>query len=130
VRTTLRAQLAGLHKRVTRDGRKFTRLSEDDQHQVRKRLKRLRYLSEFVARIYPAKAVSRYLSNIKPAQDALGQYNDEITAQAIYEELSATDPGARFGVEWLQARRRGEAKACRKTLRKLEASEPFWRRKS
>lgn len=126
VKRTLRPQLAKLHKQVTQEGRHFTRLSEDDQHSVRKRLKRLRYLSEFVAPLYPRKDVQRYVSAIKPAQEALGQYNDEIMAQGLYEELSATEPSARFGVQWLQSRRESEARACRKSLRKLNGSRPFW----
>lgn len=126
VRRTVRVSLARLHKQVTRDGGRFTRLSEERQHSVRKRLKRLRYLSEFVAPLYPAEAVKRYLAGVKPAQEALGQYNDEIMAQHLYEEMVGSDPGARFGVEWLQARRKGEAKACRKSLRELERHRPFW----
>jgi len=126
VRRMVRTSLAKLHKQVTRDGRRFTRLSLDRQHRVRKRLKRLRYLSEFVASLYPAAAVERYLGGVKPAQEALGQYNDEIMAQHLYEEWMGSDPGARFGIEWLQARRSDQAKACATDLRSLARKRPFW----
>lgn len=129
VRRTLRKHLERLHKQVTREGRRFTRLSEDSQHSVRKRVKRLRYLGEFAAPLFPAKAIERYLARLKPAQDALGQYNDEIMAEGLYEELVGADPGARFGAEWLRSRRTGEARDCRKSLRKLENARPFWEKR-
>lgn len=129
VRRTLREHLKRLHKQVTREGRRFTRLSQDSQHGVRKRLKRLRYLGEFAAPLFPSKAVERYLACLKPAQDALGQYNDEIMAEELYEELVGADPGARFGAEWLRSRRSGEASKCGKSLRKLEKARPFWKKR-
>lgn len=128
VRRTLRAHLSKLHGQVTREGRRFTRLTQDDQHRVRKRLKRLRYLSEFAAPLFASSPVQRYLAQLKPAQDALGQYNDEIMAQGLYEELVGSDAGARFGAQWLQKRRGGEARACRRTLRAMEDAEPFWKK--
>ncbi|HSW18484.1 MAG TPA: CHAD domain-containing protein, partial [Ramlibacter sp.] len=129
VRRAMRPPLDKLQKQVTREGRRFTRLAQEEQHQVRKRLKRLRYLSEFVAPLFSKKSVQRYLAGVKPAQEALGLYNDEIIAQAIYEELEASDPGARFGALWLQSRRAGEAKSCRKSLRALESAQAFWEKR-
>ncbi|MES2483519.1 MAG: CHAD domain-containing protein [Pseudomonadota bacterium] len=126
VRRTVRAHLQKLHDQVTREGRHFTRLSEERQHRVRKRLKRLRYLSEFVAPLYSAESVRHYLAGVKPAQEALGDYNDEVMAQSLYEELVGSDPGAQFGVDWLRSRRGEQAKVCRATLRKLQSHRPFW----
>lgn len=128
VRHRLRGLLGRLHKQVARDGARFTELSTDRQHRVRKRLKRLRYLSEFAEPLYARKRVARYLDALKPAQDALGEYNDGIMAQALYEELLGSDPGARFGVDWLQSRRANNAKSCRKVLRKLKSRNVFWKK--
>ncbi|HYF21470.1 MAG TPA: CHAD domain-containing protein [Ramlibacter sp.] len=127
VRRTLRPRLRKLHGQITGDGARFGKLPEERQHRVRKRLKRLRYLGEFLAPLYPAGAVHDYLAHLKPAQEALGTYNDEVMATGLYQELVGSDPGAQFGVEWLQARRAGEAKACRKALRRLEEAPPFWK---
>jgi CHAD domain-containing protein len=128
VRKTMRGRMTELSKQVTREGRRFTDLAEERQHRVRKRLKRLRYLCEFIAPLYPKDAVHVYLAEIKPAQDALGHYYDQIMAQSLFEELMSSDPGARFGVEWLQARRPAEAKACRRSLRTLESANGFWKK--
>ena len=126
VRKTVRSHLRELHEQVTQDGKRFPKLDQDRQHRVRKRLKRLRYLGEFAAPLYPAGAVRRSMARIKPAQDALGQFNDEIMAQGLFEELAQSDPDALFAVHWLQERRPAQAKACRKTLQRLAAARPFW----
>lgn len=129
VKRLLRARLARLRRQVTRDGAQFTQLRLDEQHRVRKRLKRLRYLAEFAAPLYPAGKVEDFIAALKPAQDALGEYTDEVMAQALYQDLAGSDPGARFGVQWLQDRRAGEAKACRRALREFRRAAPFWNKR-
>ena len=124
-RAMVSARLDRLHRQVCEDGARFTKLAEDRQHRVRKRLKRLRYLGEFVAPLYPDKAVERYMKALKPAQDALGEYNDEVMAASFYRELDQSE--ARFAVDLLEARRPSEAKACRKALERLADARPFWR---
>src|SRR5439155_20507602 len=42
-------RLSKLHRQVVRDGRRFEALPLEQQHRVRKRLKRLRYVAEFIA---------------------------------------------------------------------------------
>ncbi|MBA2964023.1 MULTISPECIES: CHAD domain-containing protein [Ramlibacter] len=128
-RKQLRPILDKLAHQVTRDGRRFTRLSPEDQHRVRKRLKRLRYMTEFAAPLYAGQRVAGYLEVVKPAQEALGQYNDEIMAHDLYAELADTDAGARFGVDWLASRRKGEARTCRQVLRQLDDTRPYWSRR-
>lgn len=128
VRAMVSARLDRLHRQVCEDGARFTRLSEERQHGVRKRLKRLRYLGEFAAPLYPEKAVGRYMEALRPAQDALGEYNDEVMAASFYRGLADAQEEARFAVALLQARRSSEAKACRKALGRLADARPFWRK--
>ncbi len=128
VRALVSARLDRLHRQVCEDGARFTKLAAERQHRVRKRLKRLRYLGEFVAPLYPEKAVERYLKALKPAQDALGEYNDEVMAASFYRELAGDQPEARFAVDLLEARRPMQAKACRKALERLADARPFWRK--
>lgn len=127
VRRRLRASLAALLRRVLDDGRRFKRLDAQAQHRVRKRVKRLRYLAEFAAPLFPARRVSQFVAALQTAQDALGRYNDERVAQALYTPAAADgDPGARFAVDWLQARRARRAGQCQKLLRQLALVRPFW----
>ncbi|WP_432728547.1 CHAD domain-containing protein [Variovorax sp. W6] len=131
-RRLLRQRLQHLHKQVLRDGERFESLDTESQHRVRKRLKRLRYLAEFVAPLFDGKedgsAASRYLKALRPAQDALGEFNDEAVALALYREATARDARAWFAVGWFTARHEAGAKACRKALAKIEDAARFWKK--
>ena len=104
----------------------FRSLEETRQHQVRKRLKRLRYLAEFVAPLFSARKFKKFVASLKPVQDALGVYNDELTALATYRALTEKDKTAWFGVGWLTARRAPNALACLHELEAFAKVPPFW----
>ena len=134
-RRFLRKRLQRLHKQVVRDGQRFESLPTENQHRTRKRLKRLRYLAEFVAPLFADagdgknSAAERYLKRLRPAQDALGEFNDEAVAMALYREAAARDARAWFAVGWFSARHAAGAKACRKALGKIEEARRFWAKK-
>jgi triphosphatase len=123
----LRAELQKLHVGIVKDGRRFTALDETRQHRVRKRVKRLRYLTEFVEPLFADGRTGEFIGKLKPVQDALGVYNDELMALSIYRELAASHPDAWFGVGWLSARRDANAAACAKAMRKYSSAGPFWK---
>lgn len=125
-RKLLRSRLRKLHARVIQDGRKFLALDEAGQHGVRKRLKRLRYLVEFVAPMFSKREVEAFVAVLKPAQDALGLYNDELVALHTWQVLAGKDSKAWFGVGWLSARREPNARACLKALKGFAKARPFW----
>lgn len=130
-RRLLRKRLQRLHKQAVRDGERFESLTTEDQHRVRKRLKRLRYLAEFVAPLFEGEdkdAAERYLKALRPAQDALGEFNDEAVALALYREAAQRDGRAWFAVGWFTARHAGGVKACRKALEKIEDAPRFWKK--
>jgi CHAD domain-containing protein len=131
----VRKRLAKLRTKALRDGVRFERLGAARQHRVRKRLKRLRYLAEFTAPLHGRKALKAYLAKLKKAQDALGEYNDGMTALAHYRETAGEGAGAPahqdahawFAIGWLQAQRERLARDCGRRLRKLAKADPFWR---
>ncbi|HSV45337.1 MAG TPA: CHAD domain-containing protein [Ramlibacter sp.] len=125
-RQAIRPVLDRLWGQVIRQGHRFTALDDAAQHRVRKRLKRLRYLAEFVAPLFARRRVGRFLEQLKPVQDALGTYNDEGIALSVYRGLVADDARAWFGVGWLAARRDSQARASRKALRRLADARAFW----
>jgi inorganic triphosphatase YgiF len=130
-RQLLRKRLRKLHRQAVRDGERFESLDTESQHRVRKRLKRLRYLAEFVAPLFDGgdeDAAERYLKALRPAQDALGEFNDEAVAMALYREAAARDGRAWFAVGWFTARHAAGAKACRKALGKIEDAPRFWKK--
>jgi inorganic triphosphatase YgiF len=130
-RRLLRKRLQRLHKQAVRDGKRFASLDTESQHRVRKRLKRLRYLGEFVAPLFDGDgkdAAERYLKALRPAQDALGEFNDEAVALALYRDAAQRDGRAWFAVGWFTARHAQGAKACRKGLRDIEDAPRFWKK--
>lgn len=120
-------RLNALHKKMVKGGDSFESLAAEEQHRVRKQLKRLRYLAEFVGPLFDAKDSARYLKQLTPAQDALGEFNDKHVALASYRERTAHDPKAWFAVGWLSATEASDAKACRKTLGKIANVKKFWK---
>ena len=128
LKKTMSRRLDKLYKKAMHDGKKFLTLGEEDQHGVRKRLKRLRYLIEFAEPLYAARKVHRMTSALKPVQDALGLYNDELMALHAWQAFVEGDAKAWFGVGWLTARRQPNAKRCLKEIMALADVKPFWRK--
>lgn len=126
VKKVLRSRLKKLRSQALKEGEKFTDLNETDQHRVRKRLKRLRYLSEFSAPFFKARKLGAFIAALKPAQDALGLYNDELMALQAYRSLAIEDPRAWFGVGWLAARRMPNAQHCLNEIEAFANAQPFW----
>lgn len=127
LRQSVRATLQRLHRQVTRDALRYAELDEAAQHRVRKRLKRLRYGVEFCSTLFPAAAVARYLAAVRPAQDALGERQDLLVAQSLFEAQLPADQRAWFAVGWLAARRAQVVARCSETLAAVAQAPPFWR---
>jgi inorganic triphosphatase YgiF len=122
------AHLAKLHARLKRDARRYEQLDELERHAVRKRLKRLRYLSELVAPLYRSGRVDRFLEQLEPAQDELGHYMDLVVALRLaHDVIDAGDARAWFNVGWLKAQLPRALGRCAKALRKVATARPFWR---
>ena len=120
------ARLDKLHRRALRDGKKFLALSEVDQHGVRKRLKRLRYLIELSAPLFAARKVKPMTAALKPVQEALGLYNDELMALHAWHAMAPDEPNAWFGIGWLTARKPHNAKRCLKEIKTFAGIPLFW----
>ena len=126
VRKILRSRLKKLRSQALKEGGEFTALNETDQHRVRKRLKRLRYLSEFSAPFFKPRKVSAFIAALKPAQEALGLYNDELMALQACRRLAIEDPRAWFGVGWLESRREPNSQHCLNEMQAFSKARPFW----
>jgi triphosphatase len=128
LRKLARERLRRLHRKATREGLRFEVLVEAERHQVRKRLKRLRYLAELMRPLFATREVQAYVAALSDLQDALGRYQDAAAGRALLAQRAAEDPAAWFGVGWLAAREQALAaecaKACRRTVR---LAQPFWR---
>jgi triphosphatase len=125
-RRKLGSALARLHRQVLRDGARFAALDDARQHRVRKRAKRLRYLSEFAAPLFGSRLTQRFAHALTPVQDALGWYNDEVTALRAYRSIVTTQPQAWFAAGWLSARRENNALLCQRAMGQFARVPPFW----
>lgn len=127
VKTVLGEHLDKLHRQLRKAGKRFEGLPTDEQHRARKRLKRQRYLAEFVAPLYGKDKAQRYIEQLLPAQDALGDYNDDVVATEAYREATAQDPRAWFAVGWLSAQQPLQAESCAQALKALGKTAKFWK---
>ena len=108
-----------MHAQVQKGARGFATRTPQAQHRLRKRLKRLRYLTEFVAPALDAHS-TRFLDSLQPALSALGRLNDERVAAALYRELAESgEPNAWFGAGWLAGRQGQSVAACVQALAQM-----------
>ena len=115
---------------------KFASLDTDSQHGVRKDLKSLRYVSEFAAPLFAnqnngkkgkkATKLKAFLQYLEPAQDVLGEYNDNVVGHANYLEKAKTDPNALFAVGWFSGREQASAEQCAVSLKTVKNAPKFW----
>jgi CHAD domain-containing protein len=121
-----RQRLARLYKQVRRDAARFDTLEDVARHRLRKRVKRLRYLSEFAATQFRERRLRDFLERLTPAQEALGEFNDVCVARALFKDAAADDPMAMFALGWLAHERDDAIRRCVKALARLRRAQPFW----
>jgi CHAD domain-containing protein len=119
-------RLETLHRSLAKSAKRFTALSDAEQHRARKRLKRLRYLTEFVAPLFRRRLVRPYLTRLETAQLALGRLNDCTIALEAYLGLIQDEPGKWFAIGWLRSRRDALAQQAMDALVALRGAPRFW----
>ena len=128
LRRQVAARLDKLKAQLARGASHFGEFDELERHQVRKRLKRLRYLAELVGPLYLPGPVRRHLAALRPAQDALGHYLDLVVALRIARRaVAAGDAKAWFNVGWLTGYAQPRVAACSEALRQAARAPRFWR---
>lgn len=92
-----RRRIYGRYRRIIKKGKRLVEAAEDEQlHDLRIDCKKLRYLLEFFASLYPPAEIDGLVRELKRLQDNLGEFNDLSVQQAyllrVAEELSVKDP--------------------------------------
>jgi inorganic triphosphatase YgiF len=128
LREVLATPLRKLEKKIRRADARFATLGDEERHQLRRRIKRLRYAAELVGSLWPQKPVQKFLRSLQKAQTPLGQLNDAVVALDLYRNLARQDPRAWFAAGWLAARKEALLAPCNKVLAGLAARRGFWRR--
>ena len=116
------AALMAERRKLLKAARRFAQMDDTERHRLRKRLKRLRYGIELSSALFNPKKIARELKRLRPAQDALGRYNDLCVAEALFRTQTAVDPRAWFAVGWLTAARQAEAELAGQALKRLRKS--------
>jgi triphosphatase len=124
----LRDRLAPLQRHLTRGAKTFEQLDDAARHQLRKRLKRLRYSIEFVRALLPRQRYERQIDGLKPVQEALGRYHDLCVAQPLFEAQASTEPRAWWVVGWLAAQRPMQVPKIAVALRSAAKVRLAWHR--
>lgn len=120
-----------LAHKVARRGRHIAQQSDPQRHALRKSLKKLRYGIDYLAALYPHKAVKPYLHACKKLQQVLGDSNDAVTATGLAQRLAEgprPDLAPALGALASELeRRRAQALAdLPKRWRKFRAAPHFW----
>lgn len=122
-------RLAAWHRAVRADARRFDRLDEEARHQLRKRVKRLRYAAEFAAPLFDPADLARMLKPLRRLQAHLGQLNDVHMALQTLQAAPGEDVGTGVAIGWLLARREALVAAARPLARAVARSRPGWTRR-
>jgi len=121
------ARLSDWHRKVRREARQFEALDDERRHQLRRRMKRLRYGTEFCRSLCSDKRYRRLLGSLSLAQEALGRYNDLVEALAGYRAQADQDPRAWFAVGWLTAEIQAQLLRCQVALATPRRCEAPWK---
>jgi triphosphatase len=95
-------------------------------HQLRIRVKKLRYASEFLKSLFDNDRADKYLDRLVGLQDLMGRLNDARIGTVLMEELSLPGPARHLLTGWLAC----EIASCRERFpgraRAFRRAAPFW----
>ncbi|HEY4077722.1 MAG TPA: CHAD domain-containing protein [Rhizomicrobium sp.] len=124
-------------RRVKKRGKVATGGEEADMHRLRIALKKLRYSAEFLAPLYRARDVKRYLKKLRGLQNRLGDLNDIANVRGVVTNLLRDDRkndgdtamgfAAGSVTGWYGAQTPIAIKLALKRYRKFRKITPFWR---
>jgi CHAD domain-containing protein len=125
-----RRALKRLFRKALACGENAAALRDDDLHQLRIRIKRLRYACEFFASLYPPKRARLFLRQLQRLQDTLGELNDLAVAERLLDAVSAATPDVRPATARLRVRRQRSERRLLTHLGtqwdSLRAADLFW----
>lgn len=122
------------HAKVVRRGRLFARLSEEQLHQLRIGIKKLRYAATYLTPAFASPAAKPYIEATVRLQGALGALNDRATAARMLADIATASRPSEDTALPLQLLAKQAAGGEKRRRRKLERAwkefrkvERFWR---
>jgi len=120
-------------RRLAKRGRRLRRMSAAERHEARIAAKKLRYVGEMFAPLFPGPRAKAYLSALGKLQETLGALNDLVAGERL---LDAFLPHARTrhlvhgaGIVrgWLSGAEAAVLDDADRARRKFSRAKPFWR---
>ena len=114
---------------------RFAKLSQDERHQARIAVKKLRYMTEFLGGLFEADEVDALMERLKRLQEELGYLNDVRTAQRLIKQIArpvddhSNEVGQCAGmvIGWHVRGLTNSEANLRRNVRRLRKAKPFWR---
>jgi inorganic triphosphatase YgiF len=133
--TLSRGVLRQRQKKVLESGSAPWSLARADQHRLRIDAKKLRYLAEFCADLYPERSVQRYLRRLAKVQTALGGLNDLAMSTPLMQRVVRAEAGgdgddrAVVGLSDHYVATRGKSleRDLQRAWRKFDKAPAFWK---
>jgi len=115
-------------KKCARGAKNFASLTVEERHDLRKKMKRLRYSLEFIEGECKSTKFRQFSKVLARAQNELGTYNDLQVALENYRAIVTHDPAAWFAVGWLIAQLSECEVRCIKVLSDFTQTNVPWRK--
>lgn len=120
-------------RKAAKLGDRIETLVGEERHDLRKKLKKVRYTVEFFSSLWPEKKVKPFLSTLKALQDDFGALQDFAMAEAVLcgpDAPAADDPLAQRAVGYALGRWEGQAERewarAKSDWRALSEAKRFW----
>ena len=115
-------------KKCAKRAKNFASLTVEERHELRKKMKRLRYSLEFIEGECKNAKFRHFSKVLARAQNELGIYNDLQVALENYRAIVTHDPAAWFAVGWLIAQLSDCEVRCIKVLSDFTETDVPWRK--
>lgn len=113
------------HRKILKEGIHFAELGTEVRHELRKRVKRLRYALQFADALLAHKQLEPYLRDLSKVQNILGEMNDLTNAQEKFTALRDSQPSAWFACGWITYKLNQFQTDAENAFRQL-SSNPYW----
>jgi inorganic triphosphatase YgiF len=129
--------LAKTHTQTLSAGRNLVKMTPEERHKIRLRLKKLRYGSEFFESLYPRKTLRRYVKRVRRLQDELGWLNDLTLIEKQVTDLAGRTRGndaggdrlgldAEFLLGWYAHHAEPALRDAASEWKEFRRAKPFW----
>lgn len=124
LRKTLEKRLNKWNKSIISHWKHNDRENIEAYHDLRKRIKRMRYGLNVYEGIEGHATLSHYIKRLAHAQEVFGKLNDYATALNYFSGITGTHPEAWFAVGWLSAQLAELKREADATLKQLPKKFP------